>query len=211
MLRYSINISKEDIALAQGKDIDASYKDLTQVCSEIRYMKVGDAVALLERVENMEAAVPFTRFNKRLGSRHELGGKKGAYPVKAASETMKVLVNAIANAANKGMDIEALYVVHASANKTHIERRRPSKGSLSWGRGMYGMSARTASDIEYAKIEIGLAGKEAGQLTGNMRGMIKLKERLASQTAARKPTAKAPAKKQKKEEPRALEARKQTK
>lgn len=201
MLRYSINIDRNDIALAQGKDIDASYKDLTQVCGEIRYMRVNDAVALLERVEEMTVAVPFRRFNKRLGSRHELGGKKGAYPAKAARETRKVLLNAIANAANKGFDIDALYVVHASANKTHIERRSPSKGSLAWGRGRYGFSSRTHSDLEYAKVEIGVASKEAEQLTGNMQSMIKLKERAVAKQAAKMPSAKAsaPAKKAKQE------------
>ncbi len=219
MLRYSINIDRSDMALAYGKDIDASFKDLTQVCEEIRYMRVSDAVALLERVVDMRAAIPFKRFNKRLGSRHELGGRKGAYPVKAAKETEKVLLNAMANAANKGLDTDALYVVHASANKTHIERRGPSKGALSWGRGRYGLPSRVHSDIEYAKIEIGVASKELEQLTENMRSGIMFKERMAAKESVKKPVAKAKApekrqeKKQetKKEEPKTKEAQKQTK
>jgi large subunit ribosomal protein L22 len=199
MLRYSINIGRDDIALAYGKDIDASFKDLTQVCGEIRYMKADDAVALLERVADMRTAIPFKRFNKRLGSRHELGGKKGAYPVKAAREARKVLLNAMANAANKGLDTDALYVVHASANKTHIERRNPSKGSLSWGRGRYGFPARVHSDLEYAKVEIGVASKELEQLTESMRKGIRFKERIAPKEPAKKPAARADAQKKKQE------------
>ena len=78
-----------------------------------------------------------------MGSRHELGGRKGAYPIKAAMEISKILMNAVANSRSKGLDESSLYIVHASANKTRIERRTPSKGSQSWGRGMYGLSART--------------------------------------------------------------------
>ncbi len=195
MMRYSMNINKDSIALAQAKDIDASYKDLAAVCDAIRYLKLNLALDVLDGVITMQKAIPFKRYNTHMGSRHELAGRKGAYPVKAAKEVGKVLFNAVANSKSKGLDEDSLYVVHASANKTQINRRSPSKGSLSWGRGMYGLSARTHSDLEYAKIEIGVANPDAGGLTGNMKYFIKVRNKVRESKA--KPVEKPAAKKQK--------------
>ncbi len=172
-MRYSINSNTSQISLAQGYDINASYKDLTAVCDAVRYLKTDRALQVLDDIIELKMPILFHKYNKYMGARHELGGRKGAYPIKAAKETKTVLMNAIANSKNKGLSEDALYIVHASANKTHIERRRPSKGSLSWGRGKYGMSAGTHSDMEYAKIEIGLAEGSEPTLTRNMKYFIK--------------------------------------
>jgi large subunit ribosomal protein L22 len=187
MMRYSINIDREAIALAHGKDIDASYKDLAVVCDAIRYLKTDRALDVLEGVISLRMPILFTKFNRYMGSRHELGGRKGAYPVKAAKEVRHVLVNAIANSKNMGLDENALYIVHASANKTRIERRGPSKGSLSWGRGMYGLSARVHSDLEYSKVEIGLANSDAESLTPNMKTMMKIRNPVRKTETKPKP------------------------
>ncbi len=190
-MRYSINIGKEPVALAYGNDIDASYKDLAAVCDAIRYLKTERAFEVIDGVMRVERPIIFNRFNKHMGSRHELAGRKGAFPVKAAREIRTVLLNAVANSRNKGLDEEALYVVHASANKTRIERRGPSKGSLSWGRGMYGLGARTHSDLEFAKVEIGLANPDAASLTENMKRMIKVRNPVRSIKTKPQPAQKA--------------------
>jgi len=193
-MQYSILIDKKGVAMAQGYDINASYKDLSVVCDAIRYLKVESAMSVLEGVIAVKTPILFLRYNKYMGSRHELGGKKGAFPSKAASEVKKVLVNAVANSKGKGLDADSLYVVHASANKTRIERRKPSKGSLSWGRGAYGMSASVHSDIEYAKVEIGLAPAEEKALTNNMKYFIKARNKISE--VKQKPKQKAAASKQ---------------
>ncbi len=158
-MKYSFNAFKNrnSMAFAQRYDVDASYKDLGAVCSAIRYMKAGRAMDLISKVMSMQLPIQYKRHNKHMGARHELHGRKGAYPVKAAEDVKVVLVNAMANARNNGLDADEMVIVHASSNKTHIERRQPSKGSIVWGRGMYGRSALMHSDIEYAKIEIALA------------------------------------------------------
>ncbi len=196
-MRYSINIGKEQIALAHGYDINASFKDLSAVCDAIRYLKTDRALQVIDGIVKVERPILFNKYNKHMGSRHELGGRKGAFPVKAAREIRLVLLNAVANSRNKGLDEEALYIVHASANKTRIERRSPSKGSLSWGRGMYGLGARVHSDIEYAKVEIGLANPDAPSLTDNMKRLIKIRNPVKAvkskpqQKPASKPKARA--------------------
>jgi len=176
-MRYSFNIKNaENIILAQRYDINASYKDLAAVCDAIRYMNAGAALDKLDRLIAMEIPIEYRRHNKHMGARHELGGRKGAYPVRAAKEVRLALINAIANADNKGLPGEDLYIVHAAANKTRILRRYPSRGTLAWGRGMYGRSSIMHSDLEYAKVEIGLASKDEAWLTKSMKYFIKKKE-----------------------------------
>jgi len=128
-------------AKAMGIDINASYKDLSQVCAAIRKKSVDDARALLEKAGRGEAAIPFRRFNKKLGHRRELGGKKGRWPRKASQEVLKVLESAAANASFKGLG-EPLIVAHACANKMNTLPRLQSKGR------------RIRSDLETAKVEI---------------------------------------------------------
>jgi len=176
-MRYSFNIKNaENIVLAQRYDINASYKDLAAVCDAIRYMNAGAALEKLDRLIAMEMPIEYRRHNKHMGARHELGGRKGAYPVKAAKEVRLALINAIANAGNKGLLGEELYIVHAAANKTRILRRYPSRGTLAWGRGMYGRASIMHSDLEYAKVEIGLASKNEAWLTKNMKFFIRKRE-----------------------------------
>ncbi|MGA3021119.1 MAG: 50S ribosomal protein L22, partial [Candidatus Micrarchaeales archaeon] len=196
--RYSINIGRENLAMAQGYDIDVSYKDLCAVCNAVRYLKVAKALDVLDGIIEIRTPIRFKRYNRYMGSRHELGGQKGAFPAKAAKEVKKVVTNAIANSKSKGMDADSLFIVHASANKTRIESRRPSKGSRTWGRGMYGLSSATHSDIGYAKIEIALANSDDKALTGNMKYSIQSQNRVAE--AKRKQQAPKPAPKPKKKE-----------
>ena len=129
-MNYSFNLKGDDFVKAQSYDVNASYKDLGAVCDAIRYLKATDALAALELFIEKESPVAYRRHNKHMGSRHELGGQKGGYPEKAAAEVLKTLTNALANAGNGGKDAEDMFVVSASANKTSIERRYPSKGSI---------------------------------------------------------------------------------
>lgn len=180
-MRYSIKVGEEErrageIALAQRHDVNSSYKDLCAVCDAVRHMQTTAALSLLGRVMRMETAIEFRRHNKHMGSRHELAGRKGKYPRKASNEVRLAILNAMANAENNGnLDADKMYIVHASSNKTRILRRNPSKGSIAWGRGMYGRSAINHSDIEYAKIEIAIANEDWKGLTPKMRYFIEKK------------------------------------
>src|SRR3990172_4528270 len=98
-LNYSHQIPAQEAqryARAQRYDIDASYKDLAMVCLNIRGKKVEDAQALLEKAATGEWPIWFQKYNKRLGHRGEIGGKKGRYPVKSVKFVLNVLRNAVA-------------------------------------------------------------------------------------------------------------------
>ncbi len=157
---YSFNRNRKEITFAYAKDINASYKDLGAVCDAIRYKKVNDAIKVLDSIG--EIPILFRRHNKGMGSRHELGGKKGRYPIKCAGIVKKVLINASANAVNKGFEPDAMFIVHACANKTTIAERSPSKGKLFVGKGAggYGFVTPRVSNLEFAKVEIGVSASD---------------------------------------------------
>ncbi len=180
MMRYSFNQEREGLVFAQRYDMNVSFKDLVAVCDAVRYLKASMALETLDGVITMEMPIIYKRYSKHMGARHELGGRKGAYPVKAAKEVRLAILNAIGNAKNKGLDGEDMVIVHSSANKTRIERRYPSKGSISWGRGMYGRGAINHSDIEYAKVEIALGNGDEKGITETMKYMVKRRERKAA-------------------------------
>jgi len=158
-VKYSYNLDREGIVFAGASDINASFKDLCCVCDSIRHKPVPDALMILDETAAGKRAIEFKRHNKYMGSRHELGGKKGRWPKKCAAIVRKVLVNASANAKNKGEDPESMYIVHAAANKTIIVPRRPPKGIRSVRTGGYGYVPSRRSDIEFARIEMGIAYK----------------------------------------------------
>lgn len=113
---------------AQLYNIDASYKDLAAVCSQIRGKTIAKVEPMLEEVAQGIRPLRYQKYNKRMASRSQLGGKKGRYPKKSAKIILQVLKNAITNATNKGMNREKLLVAHASANKQDIYNRVAPRG-----------------------------------------------------------------------------------
>jgi large subunit ribosomal protein L22 len=174
-MAYSFNMKREGLVFASAKDINASFKDLGAVCDAIRYKSAPRALTALEAVATGHVAILYRRHNAYMGSRHELGGQKGRYPKKCAVLVRKVLVNAMANAENKGSDPESMYVVHAAANKTMILPRTAPKGALWLGHSMGRRSARR-TDLELARIEIGLGyGEEEGLSTHMKKALAAVK------------------------------------
>ena len=184
-MNYSFNRNREGVVFAGAKDLNASHKDLCAVGDAIRYKRVSEAMKVLDGVITGGRPILYVRHNKYMGSRHELGGKKGKFPIKCAGMVRKVLVNAAANAAAKGLDADSMYVIHYSANKTIIIRRGPSKGTAFYGRGMYGRGSYRRSDLELAKVEIGLA-KDLEPMSTNVQNLVKRAEKVPKRRNAAK-------------------------
>lgn len=145
-LKYSIKFKQEGYAYAQEYSLNVSYKNLSQVCNNVRGLPVVKALDFLDKAEKKETAVLFSTYNKKIGHRKELGGKKGRYPVKAIGMVKKVLLNAINNARVLQMDEDTLVVAHIAANKQHVYSRLAPKGK------------RMRANYETAKLEIALKG-----------------------------------------------------
>jgi large subunit ribosomal protein L22 len=114
---YSItDLDPEKTAKMAGRELRISPKHASEICRTIKGMKLDRAKTFLEQVIAKKTPVPFRRYHKKVGHRH--GAQKfsaGRYPVKAAGHILKLLQGAEANAEFKGLDVENLKVIHASA------------------------------------------------------------------------------------------------
>jgi len=150
-MAYTYNIGNEaDFAKARIEDVNASYKDLTEVCYNIRRRPAEMAVQILEDAKAKKRPIRYRSHNTRMAHRKELQGQKGRWPVKSVGIVLKCLESAIANAKEKGLS-EELIVVHASANKKYSHMRYSSKGR------------RNTSKLETARVEIVLKEKVEGK------------------------------------------------
>lgn len=114
MYKYSMqDYKKETMAKAVGVSLPISMKQSREICEFIKHENVQKVKTLLGKVQELELAVPYTRFNKNVG--HKPGMAAGRYPVKAATEIRKLVENAEANAQFKGLNVNNLVIVHACA------------------------------------------------------------------------------------------------
>ncbi|MEM4555016.1 MAG: 50S ribosomal protein L22 [Candidatus Anstonellaceae archaeon] len=127
-------------ARAVARGLNASYKDLCNVCSSVRGLPTEEALEFLELAAEGKVPIPYPKFNHGKGHRKELGGKKGGWPVKSAKLVLQVVQNAAANASKLGLG--ATKVVHIMANKQHIYPRLSPKGR------------RIRQDYETAFVEV---------------------------------------------------------
>ncbi|MFA5049719.1 MAG: uL22 family ribosomal protein [Candidatus Micrarchaeia archaeon] len=144
---YTILENPQSYAFARIEGVNASYKDLCEVCGRVLGLSTEKALILLEEFSQGNLPVLFKSRNKRLGARRELGGRKGRYPKKAASMVLGALQSAIANAQSRGM-IAPYIIVHICANKKRTFPRMSPKGR------------RSRSDYETARIEVVVREKE---------------------------------------------------
>lgn len=120
---YNKEGNEAKTARAMAKSLKISPKHCVEICRTIRGMDVEKAKTYLENVIDMKQSVPFKRHNKKVGHRKgQKGWPSGRYPVKAAGEILKVLINAEANAEYKGMDTEKLFIEHISSHRGVIIR-----------------------------------------------------------------------------------------
>ncbi len=114
---YSITeLDPERTVKASGREVRVSHKAAREVCNALKGMMLDEAKEFLQQVIQKKKPVPFRRFKKKVGHRHGLEKTfAGRYPVKAAQRILEVLEGAEANADFKGLDIENLRIIHASA------------------------------------------------------------------------------------------------
>ena len=119
---YAFKGDPETTALGLGREIPCSPKHAENVVRAIKGMTVDKAKAYLEEVVALKRAVPFLTENHKVHHRRGQGFGPGAYPVKAAGEVLKVLLNVENNAEYKGLEKDDLIIVHASAHPGRIIR-----------------------------------------------------------------------------------------
>ncbi len=123
---YQQRDAKARTARARLSGVNASYKDLCEVCRSVRGRDTEGAIEFLELAAKRERAILFARHNKGKGHRRELGGKKGGWPIKSIKIVLEVLKSAQANASKAGLGTTK--VAHIIANKTATFPRMSPKG-----------------------------------------------------------------------------------
>ncbi len=116
---YSIvQLDPDRTAKASGRDLKTSPKDTEEVLNMIRGMKLEQAKDALKDVADKKRWVTYRRHHKK-HAHHATGTTRpeGGYPVKAATEVLKVVKSAESNAENKGLNLEKLKIIHAAAQK----------------------------------------------------------------------------------------------
>lgn len=113
-------------ARARITGVNASYKDLCQVCNNVRGRSTEDAIQFLELAAKKKKAIRFFRHNSGKGHRRELGGKSGGFPVKSVRIVLEIVKSAYANAIRLGMN--ETIIAHIIANKQDILPRMSPKG-----------------------------------------------------------------------------------
>jgi ribosomal protein uL22 len=179
-MEYAYQQKRKELRIARARltGVNASYKDLCEVCSNVRGKPTDYALEFLSRAANGEAAIYFARHNKGKGHRRELGGRMGGWPVKSARFVLEVVANAAANANKLGLASTRL--AHVMANKQDTFPRMSPKGK------------RIRQDYETAFIEV----------------VLEEVQETAETKKADAPKANEAKKEAKKEAPKATEAKK---
>lgn len=150
---YSREFDKQTSARAQGHELHVSPKHCVELCRELKGMDLAEAKSYLRAVIEKKKAVRFKRYNSSVGHRKGLvGWDAGRYPIKAASEILKVIKDAEANAEYKGLDIEKMIIIHS------LMRR----GRVIQGRMPRAMGRATPKETDTATIEIVLQEMKNG-------------------------------------------------
>lgn len=108
-------------ATGMGKNLSISKKHAREVLAFIKGMKVNQAINRLEQVINHKEAVPFKRFNTKIG--HRKGMSSGRYPEKTCKAVITVLNNAKNNALNKGLQ-EGKLIIKQGITMMDVSKRR---------------------------------------------------------------------------------------
>jgi ribosomal protein uL22 len=113
-------------ARARLSRVNCSWKDLCEVCRNVRNKDTDGALEFLSEAAEGKQAVHFRRHAKSRGHRRELGGKPGGFPKKSARAVLSVLQSAAANAGRLGLG--ATKVAHIVSNKQAAYPRMSPKG-----------------------------------------------------------------------------------
>lgn len=126
---YSVtDLDPEKTTKVAGRELRISPKHAGEICRAIKGMKLEKAKTFLEQVIAKKTPVPFRRYRKKVPHRHGMQKfSSGRYPTKAAGKILGLLQGAEANAEFRGMDVEGLRIIHASAYagiklKNYVER-----------------------------------------------------------------------------------------
>jgi len=165
-MRYNYSTkryNKENMAKVVGISLPISTKFCVEICNFIRYKTTGEAKKILQDVIEGKKAIPFKIFKRDLSHKKKIGA--GRYPKKAATDIVKLLESAEANAQFKGINTSNLRIAHINA---HLASRP-------W---RYGRQRRRKAKRTHIEIIVGeKKTKESKKETKKEKKISKIEER----------------------------------
>ena len=181
---YSLDYPAGKAARSQGYDVNASYKDLTQVCGAVKGKPYAAAIKTLEDALAMVKPIPYSAHVKGTSHKSQLGGKRGRYPQNESRYMLALLKNAFANAQSMGLDEKTLTVVHAQAYKQNVfpryKRYFATSAVLGYGKHSYLANYSTAR----IEIVLGPKGLKASKRMTKVQLAAERKRKAAEKKAA---------------------------
>lgn len=126
-----LKLDAKTSAKAIGKDLPISPKVSIEISNFLRHKELDAAITILKRVQEKRQAVPYKRFANAAG--HKPGMAAGRYPIKAATEFLKLLENCKANASNQGLT-GTLKITHIAAQRANEPYRNRAKERITFKR-----------------------------------------------------------------------------
>ena len=108
---------------ASMREKKVSHKHTREIAVAIKGLTIEKARDYLQNVLTHKRSIPFKRFKNQVGHRTDPGVMSGRYPEKAVTEVLKLLDNLESNAEYKGMDLDRLKIINATAQKGVIIQR----------------------------------------------------------------------------------------
>ena len=102
---------------ASMREKKISHKHTREIAVAIKGLTIEKARDYLQSVIVHKRSIPFRRFKNQVGHRTDPGVMSGRYPEKAVTEVLKLLDNLESNAEYKGMDLDRLKIINATAQK----------------------------------------------------------------------------------------------
>jgi large subunit ribosomal protein L17e len=130
MVRYSVEPESPDkVSKARGSHLRVHYKHCREIAAFTKGMKANKALKHLDEVLQFKAVIPFVKYTGGIGRKGmakqvNAPGDKGRWPVKATAVYRDLLINAMANAETKGLDVDSCILDHCQVNRAPAGRRR---------------------------------------------------------------------------------------
>lgn len=111
-------MENKNLAIAKAFNLPISTKKAVAICKVIKGKNPKEAIKLMEEVIALKKSIPMTGEIPHRKKGHRITKHaQGRYPVRAAKYFIKILKQAIANAVQKGLDEDKIYINKAKADK----------------------------------------------------------------------------------------------
>jgi len=114
--------TKKDEAISVALNCPISLKFSVELAREIKNKPVSKVIPYLDDVIALKRHVPLKRYNRDVAHRKGQaisGVKSGRYPVNVAKQFKKIILSAVSNADDKGLDKDNLLLIGAVVTKGH--------------------------------------------------------------------------------------------